>query len=351
MLQNSIDHKVDPKTAELISAACRAYGIEVRDFTPGKKEYLLYTNQGKKILRQFTEKRHFLYETALLHFLNENGFTNTLPLQETTLQGNLGKPYFRHQGKIFALFPLPLQGRPFDPGRVGDAKAVAKCLALFHRTSTGFRGLGGKKKKVWKDIPYSLNTYVEELEHLKNAVVSYSIDHDANNLFLDLVQKETVYGREALRLLQKNDYQELLLKSQEQKNLCFHHFTPEGIYMKEYHEPVFVDFHRTAYGPHIHDLADLLKAFFLQSNHNGELGEQILCEYCNLKPLTKNEMVALVALMLVPDLLWKLANQFYVAKIISLKEFLAELEALAAQEENRLLFIKNLPSLCILQNN
>ncbi|OOM74473.1 CotS family spore coat protein [Clostridium sp. BL-8] len=192
-------------------------GIKVNDVVPLRKVFMIYTDEGNKILKKvnYGEDRIKLISDSLDYV--KKSYNNVITYKK--FKDNLS--YKRWGDNIYIVMDI-LDGREASFTNPVEINLCAENIALMHKASKGLRKyLEVKYNKDFLDISLKdkLKQAYDELLWMKDLVNSYKYKNEFDMLFINNVDKYLLEVKQVQEAIEKSKYDDLR-KSGETVCLC-----------------------------------------------------------------------------------------------------------------------------------
>lgn len=182
-------------------------GMKVNDIVPLRKVFMIYTDEGNKILKKvnFDIDRINLISDSLDYV--KKSYNNVV----TYNKFKDGLSYKRWNDQIYIVMDI-LDGREASFTNPIEISLCAKNIALMHKASKGLREyLQGKYNKDFLDVSLKekVRKAYDELISMKELVSDYKYKNQFDKLFMNNVDKYLHEIREVQSLLEESKYDDL----------------------------------------------------------------------------------------------------------------------------------------------
>lgn len=229
-------------------------GIKINDVVPLRKVFILYTDDGNKILKKIN------YDVERINIINDSlnyikkNYSNVITL--TKLKNNLN--YIKWKDDIYVVMDL-LDGREASFSNPIEIEICSKNIALMHNASSGLRKY--IKEKYSKDIlDISLKDKFKDaysnLCELKKLVSNYEYKNEFDVLFIENVDR---YLKEIYKVqdkLEKSQYN-TLRDNEEKISLCHNDLAYHNFLINDM-EVSILDFDFMTIDLRVLDIADFI---------------------------------------------------------------------------------------------
>ncbi|SEF38676.1 spore coat protein, CotS family [Caloramator fervidus] len=315
------------------------FGFEIKELIPKRGVYLAKTDKGNKCLKKVNYGPHklmYIYK-AKEHIIN-NGFP-WIDKNELSLNG---VPYAFVNDDIYVVTEW-IDGRECDFRDEKDLETAAKTLARFHLSARNF--VPEDNLKARNDIgklPYTFEKRLSTLNKMRDLARKNKKKTEFDMLYLENVDFYIDLAKRAIKILDLEAYNRVCQKDLQDKVLCHHDFTYHNILIKENGEVYIVDFDYCKEEIQVYDLSTLMVKALKRVDWDVEKGRLIVESYNLIKPLTKDEMNVLKALLTFPQRFWRVANRYYYKEPgWNEQSFTKKIKEILAEKENYMNFIES----------
>ncbi|MHB8171810.1 MAG: CotS family spore coat protein [Thermincolia bacterium] len=283
------------------------YPFTIKSVTPIRRVWRLDSNRGPFCLKKTTLnllKLKFILD-AKKHLQN-NGFSRlSIPLPTTD-----GQHFVVTGGGTYYIMPW-IRGREVD-FRVGWQRVLASgTLASLHLASRGFNPEVKGLRDYLGNWPQRWINALKELELFRDVVRQKIVKTGFDKGFLTVVDYYLAQGREAMELLKKAGYQELIVQARHQMILCHRDFTYHNLIINRYRQVFVLDFDYCAFDHKEGDLARFVCKVMEKNHWRWEKALLLLMEYEKAMPMQKEERLLVLAALTFPQTFWRLAGKYY----------------------------------------
>lgn len=182
-------------------------GMKVNDIVPLRKVFVIYTDEGNKILKKVN------YGVDRINFINDSlnyvkkSYDNII----TYNKFKDGLSYKKWKDQVYVIMDI-LDGREASFTNPIEISLCAENIALMHKASKGLRQhLKEKYNKDFLDISLKdkVKKAYDELVSMKSLVSSYKYKNQFDKLFMNNVDKHLIEIKEVQSLLEESKYDNL----------------------------------------------------------------------------------------------------------------------------------------------
>lgn len=312
-------------------------GIKVNDIVPLRKVFVIYTDQGNKILKKVScgEDRIKLISDSLDYV--KKSFNNVITYNK--FNDNLS--YKKWKNDIYIVMDI-LDGREASFANPIEISLCAKNIALMHKASKGLREyLKGKYNKDFLDIPLEdkIKKAYDELIWMKDLVNSYKYKNEFDVLFINNVDKYLLEIQQLQEELKKSRYNGLR-ESGETISLCHNDLAYHNFLTKN-NEVNIIDFDFMTLDLRIMDISNFIVKCI--KNAGFDIDKMLTCidGYESISALKREEKELLYILIKFPKDFYTISRDYYYKrKKWDYEVYLSRFEAKLNNEEFRYEFLK-----------
>nr|WP_312289063.1 CotS family spore coat protein [Clostridium chromiireducens] len=311
--------------------------IKVKDITPLRKVFVLYTDEGNKILKKvnYGVDRINLISDSLEYVKKK--YNHVISYKKYKDNSS----YKKWKDDIYIVMDI-LDGREASFSNPIEIDLCAENIALMHKASKGLREyLKDKYNRDFLDISLKekFRKAYDELISMKELVDCYRYKNEFDNLFIDNVDKYLIEIKEVQHLLEKSKYEELI-KSGDTISLCHNDLAYHNFLTKN-NEVNIIDFDFMTIDLRVMDIGN----FILKSIKNAgfDIDKMLTCinGYENISTLKKEEKELLYILIKFPKDFYTISRDYYYKrKKWEYEVYLSRFEAKLNNEDFRYDFLK-----------
>lgn len=279
------------------------FGLKVTDVVPLRNVYLLFTDQGKKILKKVEyskESLEFIYDAV--EYIRRN-FDRIISFNKTTS----GELYTIWNGELYCILE-GVDGRECEYSNPLDVSIASKGMAELHRASEGYRCSMPEKYLAGRTIE-NFRRRCDELRFFKKLASLHEYKNEFDEIFLNNVDYYIEEVERSIKLLGASPY--LKISGEDDKIvICHHDLAHHNILINE-EKAYFVDFDYAVVDLKIHDICNFINKAV--KNFAFDLGraKAIIEDYCTVNTLDKRELEVLKALITFPEDFYNISKDYY----------------------------------------
>lgn len=281
------------------------YDFTVKNIIPFKDYFIIDSSAGKKILRKLNfSKERILFIHGAKEHLYKKDFCNI----DRFICSKKGLPYVNIDGTYYTVTDL-IDGRECDLDKNEDVIKASIALAQMHNSSRGY--IPPEKCLVKDDLgklPAQFTKRLEEIKRIKKAAQKEKGNLDY--LILQYIDYFYNLGEEAVNLINKSKYNELVEKTREEKLFCHHDYTHSNIIIGS-RETSVINFNLCSFELKIYDLANLLRRKMRKCNWDVKEAKIIIDAYRTVEPISEDEFFVMKIMLQFPQKFWRVVNKYY----------------------------------------
>ena len=281
------------------------YDFTVKNIIPFKDFFIIDSSTGKRVLR----KLNYSQERILfIHGAKEHLFKNNFCNIDRFLCNKDGLPYIDINGIYYVITDF-IQGRECDFDKRDDVIKASIALAQMHSCSRGY--IPPEKSLVKDDLGKLPTQFLKRLEEIKR--VKKLAQKERGNLdYLILQYIDYFYdlGEDAINLIKKSKYDELVEKTREEKLFCHHDYTHSNIIISENKTSV-INFSLCSFELKIYDIANLLRRKMRKCYWDINEAKVIIDAYRTVEPISEDEFFVMKIMLQFPQKFWRVVNRYY----------------------------------------
>ena len=310
------------------------FNIKVYDVMPLRKEYILVTNSGNKVLKKIDYTlEEFQFINNALNYIKDN-FNRIIEFEKTLDD----KIYQEWKGEIYCLMNM-VEGKECDFSNAIDLGIAARGIGELHKASEGFR-YKNSSKYICGNLITDLNRKKEEMLFLKKMANLYENKREFDNIFLKHVDIYIEKIENSIALLNKNLYYKLC--SEEDKiALCHQNLDNHNIVIKD-NKAYFIDFDFAVIDLKIHDICNFINKVAKKFSFDIEKANIIIKNYSLTNTLSNNDLNILFSMLTFPENFYEISKDYYTRrKEWEEQVFISKLNRKIKLEEDRVNFLEN----------
>lgn len=310
-------------TYDLTTDIFDAFNLELDDIVPIRSVYMLYTNQGMKILKKVNYGiDDLLYLDHITNHIIENGYPYVVPFMKT----KCGEFYLETEDGIYVVLDL-VEGREADYQNPIDISMISKALCRLHIASRGINEAAASRNKLYSWVP-SFEKRASEFLKFKEIAELHQIKSGFDRLYLEYVDKFYDDAEKSIMLLKSSQYRALCDMASKMGNICHHDLAYHNIIIDIAGNVYFVDFDYSILDLRVHDISNLIVKSIRNCNWDLEKAMRVIENYCSIEKISSDEFDVLYDFMVFPQDFYDISKCYYMrTKKWDEDYFLLKLEA------------------------
>lgn len=306
----------------------RQYDLKVYNLYRARGAFLIETNQGLKLLKNFEgSKNHLLYENRIKEVLVQNGCKNI----DLVVPNKAGEYITEDSTGVSYIVKNWFLGEECNLKDLEDVYQSSSNLARLH---VAMKGISiSEEERAYVTQTSILECFEKHNRELKR-VRSYVRDKKQRNEFeVNFLTMYDSFYEEAVRAtgyIAKSSYEELAKESVEQGYTCHGSYTYHNL-LKHKDTIATTNFEKACLGVQVTDLYQFMRKCLEKNDWSLEYGQSMIEGYNSVKPLSKKEWELLYIMLLYPEKFWKVTNFYFnnkkswiskrnIQKLLSLEE-------------------------------
>lgn len=282
-------------------------GLEIEDIIPLRKVFVLFTNEGKKILKiTDSEEERIIFINEALKYIKED-----YPKVLSYFHCKNGKVINEYKNKKYVILDM-IEGRESTFTNPVEIELCAKALANMHKAS---KGIFNKfdvdliRGSLGEYLPEYLNEALEDIKSIKNYVGRLRNPCEFDNIFLGNVDKYLDQIKKAEELLAMTEYNKILEDYNKRvlchNDLAHHNFIVDGEDIK------IIDFDYCKIDTRAIDIANYSLKAIKNSNYDILKFKSIIEGYNNVEKLEKEDIKLIYILFSFPRDFVTISRDYY----------------------------------------
>jgi len=283
----------------------REFDFTVQNIIPFKDFFIIDGSIGKKVLRKvnYSPERICFIHGAKEHLVRKN-FCNL----DRFICTKGGVPYVEIDGIYYTITEF-VQGKECDFDQREHVEKASMALAKMHNCS---RGYIPPQECLIKDdlgnLPALLIKRLEEIKRIKKLAKKEKGKLDY--LILKYIDYFYNLGEDAINMIKKSNYNELVEKTRKEKLFCHHDYTHSNIIIKR-DETSIINFNLCAFELKVYDIANLLRRKMRKCYWDINEAKVIIDAYKSIEPISEEEFFIMKIMLQFPQKFWRVVNKYY----------------------------------------
>ncbi|MDP4087662.1 MAG: CotS family spore coat protein [Bacillota bacterium] len=302
---------VDEKERVMIVSVLKEYNISINDILRLRSAYKIDSSAGTYFVKRM---RHGIDKARngciFVEALNHAGFLNTAKYLRT-VDGN----FFVRYGKYIFYVTSWIDGHEAELEDMRETVNCVKLLAKFHVAAASIDTSALKVKNNLKNWPKIFTDQLSDLERYRNCINRKKIRNQFDNTYLDLIDFYYNRGVTALSVLNSSNYHILSREARAHRTICHDSFYYQNI-MKTQDDYYLIDFDSIIIDLYVVDLGKFIRRLMYRKSYQWDFqkAKYLLEEYSKIKPVTREDMDIVLALLVFPQKFWKLGRKRYIKR-------------------------------------
>lgn len=315
------------------------YGLEAAAVYRGRGALICETKEGTVLIREFygTPKK-LEYQAELLSSISQVSEI----LTDEILANQEGSYISLDKENVPYIVKRWCQGRECDTRSESDIYAGISAMAALHKVMQ----MPTQAHYVKEPLSREFQRHNAELRKIRKFVSVKRKKNDFELQFLDSIKGYLEHGEDALKRLEKSGYQSLRKDVLEKGIICHGEYNQHNVWMldkKEKQKIAVTNFDSWNYDIQMADLYQFMRKILEKHDWDPELGKNMLDQYQETKPLSREELENLSIRFAYPEKYWKLANYYYTHNKAWISEKnLEKLQKLREQHDKWRNFVENM---------
>jgi CotS family spore coat protein len=309
----SINDVIDQQEFNKLADILKEYSLQPLKIEKVRSVYKVVTDSRIYCLKKIKLNSYKKSEKGALlsKYLISKGFYNVVRYVKTKDDN-----YFVKKNHSAYYLTDWIKGREVKADDFEELKKCASLLADFHNASAGFTIENSKIDNNYLKWPSILKTKKEELIEIKAIIDTKKIKSAFDSKYSSLIDEFTNNIDVSLDLLEKSMYREVAMQANIANSVCHDSFYYQNILLKNNNKMYLIDLDSCIYDISINDLAKFIRRILFKRSYAWEfnIAEELIKEYTNKKPLSKEDYEILLALIIFPHKFWKLGAKRYKGK-------------------------------------
>ena len=292
----------------------QGYGVKLISSHRARTGLICNTDIGTLELKKtFSDDVRLEAELKLKDYLMSNDFYGLDKMYRTID----GMPSFKFDESVYILIEYS-PARRMDLEDKSDIKEMAETLAYFHNAAEGFDD--DRIRRTYGLLESGFHKRMGELTRIRKRIKSFG---DYSQVDLTVIKYYDYYMErlnQAIELLKKSNYSDILRKVEENKSICHNTFKNDNVKKNEKDEIVISGLDGCTYDISILDLADLIRKYVKSDLADEEGLFIILNSYNDKRVLSASERDIIKGMLIYPHKFLKLCNEHYNKRRVCISE-------------------------------
>lgn len=326
---------------KIISAIQVAYDLLVLDMKPFQNVWCLQTSQGKKCLKKVKYSKE---DAVFIWLATENLISNSYNRFNRFTLTKKNEPFLEFEKEIYVLSDW-IEGQQSDYKDINNLTIAVHTLNDLHKASKGFRPPAfGRQRIKWGYWIDNFEERYQELKHFKK-LASQQQDTFFDELFNMNVDYHIEDAKEAIALLKKSTYYDLVNEESRLNGFCHHDYAYHNVLINS-NEGFLIDFDYIICDLRCHDVASLMMRSIKDNNWINKHAEYVLEEYQRIAGLRKGETNVMYAFLKFPQEFWQAGYTYYIERNRPQERMEKRLKNCVTSMEMRARCLRDLAEVC-----
>lgn len=306
----SIEANVSDREFKMIISTLAKYNIDLKKVTKSRSVYKIIDSEDKtyclkKIKHGAGKARN---GDVLVNILTENGFTNTSKYLRTQ-EGEISVKY----DKFILYLTEWIDGEECNMSTLEEAVNCAALLANFHKAARNIDFSKLKVKNNLKNLPKIFYRNLSNFERFDNLIQKKRIRNEFDVVYSRYIETFYSRGLTALNILNNSNYYLLSREASVSRTLCHDSFYYQNIIKKDGNYYI-IDLDSIIIDLQVSDLGKFIRRLMFKTSFqwNFDKAKYIIEAYNSVKPLSREELEVMLALIIFPHKFWKLGKKRYI---------------------------------------
>jgi CotS family spore coat protein len=311
-----VNNKVDilevfgDREKEIIMKVLEKYQInKIENLKKITGDYKVETDRGIVCLKKMRHGAKRIIDTSeFVEELSKIGFYNT-PQYLKTSDKNV---FVKHKNINFYATEW-VNGSQCHLENIIDAKGCIKLLAKFHIASDKIDTRKLRIKNDFKNWPQIFNNNILELEKFKKIIRNKRLKNEFDLVYYKFIDNYILRSTLAYKILNDSNYYQLSKIALDKRTICHGSGYYETI-IKDQEETYILNLNNIVIDLHINDLGRFIRKLMFKNEYQWDFSKaKLLIEaYNSEKRLSKEELEAMLALIIFPNKFCKLGKKRYI---------------------------------------
>ena len=279
------------------------YDFEVQQVTKGRGVFIIVTDMGKLILKEYSGSGKYVEATSgILERLNEEGRIHT----DSYIRNSDGEIISTALDESRYIVKRWYDCRDFDIRSVSDVSRAMSGLAILHN-SLETQDCGDFKHEAGNPCD-AMKKHNRELYKIKKFIIKKNYKTDFERLVIKSIDEYIDEGESAEKCCQ--DY---LMRHSAGISLCHGNYNYHNVHFMD-RDIVISNFEKMHRDYFIIDMYEMMRKLLEKYDWNIKLGHKLLADYDRERRITDSEISLLARMFSYPEKYWKIVNAYYNSK-------------------------------------
>jgi CotS family spore coat protein len=281
--------------------------IKFKDTEKQRAVFKISTDKGPKCLKKvFYDKENLLYIYSVTEWLNVNQIN--CPKFINTLSGH---KYVNYKNSLFILTDW-IEGRKCDYNNSEDIFKMADNLGRIHKCTAGFVPISGSKSKNADNTYYT--NYIKHFYQLLEFWNRANFYKDTfSDIYMELFDFNYNLSKESIRIINNIDFSVPIGDAVSNHAICHLDYVNKNIIFNKDNLIYTIDFDNARLDYPVHDICYFLRRILKRDETawDFDLFKKTIESYENIRALSYNEYLVILALLMFPQKYWKLSKDYF----------------------------------------
>lgn len=313
------------------------YGLNVIKSSRGRGAFILETNKGLVLLREYSGRAQRLEaQAAMLEYLRDKDIS-----VDYFIKNNQGSYLTTDEDGVNYTLTRWFPGRECDTKNFEDICFAVKKLAKVHMTLEDFDCVSGDFQ-IARNLAREYDKHNREIKMIRNYLSGKNGKNDFELLVTSSCRDFLEEGIKACEVLEKSGYQAEYDKAVSGCRLCHGDFNQHNVYLQGEKYGI-CGFEQACFNVRLWDLYKFMRKILEKYDWEIKLGYLMLKEYDKVNTLSQTDIQLLGAMFSYPEKYWKILNSYYNSnKVWISSKNMEKLKMAVRQNGLRQAFIKTL---------
>lgn len=299
---------INSEEKRIIKKVLTNYNFKYIDFEKVRSAYKINTPDGSICLKKMKHGRRKVRNGQLLvKSLEEQNFCSC----PQYLKSKRGKLFVSYKKYIFYATEW-IDGRECNLSDIEEAKNCIQLLARFHIATSQINLDKFKLKNNLKNWPKIFNENLQNFEKYKYIIQNKKFKSKFDIKYYENINTFYKRGLISLKVLNKSNYYKMS-KYNKNRLICHDSFYYQNIIRKG-NDFYLIDLDSIIIDLKINDIGKFIRRLMCKKNYTWDFEKaKILIEaYNKINPISKNELLIMLSLIIFPHRFWKLGKKRYI---------------------------------------
>ena len=298
------------KEKEIVMKVLEKYQVNrIVDIKKIKGAYKVVTDNGTLCLKKIKHGVKRIRNTIdFVYELSKIGFNNA-PQYLKTSDKNV---FVKYKNMIFFVVEW-IDGNECNLENIYEAQKCMQLVARFHLVSNKIDSKHLRIKNNIRNWPQVFNNNLRELERFKKIIENKRLKNEFDLAYFKFIDNYIYRGTLALKIFNDSNYYHLSKVAFDEKTICQDSCFYESV-SKRNEKHYIIDLNSVVIDLHINDVAKIIRKLMYKNEYQWDFSKaKLLIEAYNFEnKFSKEEVRAMLALIIFPHKFWKLGKKRYI---------------------------------------